>query len=243
MKPFKVSYSYPLEYPLKVVITKKGLLGFVGWLYQKYATRATWGDIIVTERILEVPTLHEWMGRLFKKPEGSLLEIGHVASHVSLELASMGFDVTAIDLRSYSFKHKKLTSLVGDFLKHDFGSKKFNAIFSLSTIEHFGFSGRYGGHDTPESTEDVEAFKKVSQLLAPGGAAIVTVPFAKEWCPGIWFRVYTRKEIEEKLGRFFVIEESRYYGRKNNEWSAANGSDYPASPHDGVALFLLRKKS
>lgn len=242
MKNFKVSYSYPLEYPLKVVVRERGLLGLVGWFYQKYAARATQKDVVVTERILEVPTMHHWLGRLFPKPEGNLLEIGHVASHVSVELASMGFDMTAIDLRPYRFSHKNLTSHVGDFLKHDFRGQTFDAIFSLSTIEHFGFSARYGGHDTPENAEDEAAFKKISHLLNSGGHAIITVPFARAWCEGIWFRVYTRNEVEGKLRKHFDILESRYYRRENNEWLPSQGSNDPASPHDGVAMFLLRKR-
>ena len=243
MKNFKVSYSYPLEYPIKVVIKRLGLLGLTGWLYQKYATDVEPQDLVITERILEVPTFHEWMGRLFKEPKGhDVLEIGHVASHVSLELASMGYSVTAVDLRDYKFSHPNLTSIVGDFLKQDF-KKQFDCVFSLSTIEHFGFSKRYGGFDDPNNTLDEDAFKKIGTSLKPGGHAIITVPYAKAWCEGIWFKVYTRKTLEEKLSLGMNIVEKRYYRRENNQWlHVENGADDPASPHDGVAMFLLQKK-
>lgn len=243
MKQFKVSYSYPLEYPIKIVIQRLGRLGLVGWLYQKYGADVEPRDVIITERILEVPTLHEWFGKLFPDPRGkSVLEIGHVASHVSLELANMGYAVSAVDLRDYRFQHRNLESHVGDFLKLDF-KKKFDAIFSLSTIEHFGFSKRYGGFDDPNNTQDEDAFKKISDLLVPGGHAVITVPYAKAWCPGIWFKVYTRKTIEEKLGLSLNVLEKRFYRRENNDWiRVENPAEDPSSPHDGVALFLLQKK-
>ena len=193
MKRFKVSYSYPLEHPVKVVIKRLGRRGFLGWLMQRFGAKVSDKDLVISERILELPTLHEWVGKLFPKPEGEILEIGHVASTTSLELASLGFSVTAIDLREYPFSHPNLISIQGDFLKHEFG-KKFDCIFSLSTIEHFGFSKRYGGEDKPEDRSDEEAFKTISELLKPEGRAIVSFPYAKAWVPDIWFRVYTRAD-------------------------------------------------
>src|SRR3989338_9729147 len=113
MKNFKVSYSYPLEHPIKVVINKLNRQGLVGWLFQKYGRNIQQGNLIITERIIELPTLHGWLGKIFSKPEGDILEIGHVASSTSLELASLGFNITGIDLREYPFVHKNLKSFKG----------------------------------------------------------------------------------------------------------------------------------
>jgi SAM-dependent methyltransferase len=189
-----------------------------------------------------VPTLHQWIGKIFENPKGDVLEIGHVASSVSLELANLGFNVTAIDLRLYPFSHPKLKSLQGDFLKENF-TKQFDCIFSLSTIEHFGISKRYGGQDEIDNHLDEDAFSKIAGLLKPSGKAIVSFPYAKSWVPDVWFRVYTRDELKKKLERVFTVEESRFYRRDNNIWTRVtdSGND-PPSPHDGVALFLLSKK-
>ncbi len=243
MKKFKVSYSYPLEHPVKVVIKHVGRQGLLGWLMQRFGAQVEEKDLVISERIIELPTLHEWVGRLFPEPKGEMLEIGHVASTTSLELASLGFKVTAIDLRGYSFSHPNLESIQGDFLKHDF-NKRFDCIFSLSTIEHFGMSKRYGGEDVPDNKLDEEAFKKISELLRSGGHAVVSFPYAKAWVPDIWFRVYTRKDLEFKLSKYFKINESRFYHRDNNVWTRVeNPAKDPASPHDGVALFLLSNRS
>ncbi len=239
MKKFKVSYSYPLEHPIKVVIEKPGKLGLLGWLIQKYGKDVDVKDLVISERIIELPLFHQWVGRIFPKPEGKFLEIGHVASSTSLELASLGFDVAAIDLRDYLFTHRNLKSIKGDFLKHEFNTK-FDCIFSLSTIEHFGFSKRYGVEDNTDNHLDEEAFQKISALLAPEGKVIVSFPYAKAFVSDVWFRVYTRNDLESKLGKYFQIEESRFYRRDNNEWNVVVSRDNdPVSPHDGVAVFLL----
>lgn len=242
MKKFKVSYSYPLEYPIKVVIRRLGRQGLVGWLFQKYGSKVESREIIVTERIIELPLLHQWLGKIFSKLEGNLLEIGHVASSTALELASLGFNMTAIDLRDYPFKHQKLLSIKDDFLKFKF-NKKFNFIYSISTIEHFGFSKRYSGEDNQDNDLDERAFEKIANLLEPDGRVVISMPYAKSWVSGIWFRVYTRKDLEQKLNKYFNLVESRYYKRENNEWFPVSEKNKdPVLPYDGVALFLLSKK-
>jgi len=242
MSKFKVSYSYPLEHPIKVVVERLGLKFIVGWFYQRFGKKVDNEDLVISERIIELPTLHQWIGKISKEPRGEILEIGHVASSTSLELANMGFSVTAIDLRQYPFKHANLESIKGDFLKYNF-NKRFDCIFSLSTIEHFGMSKRYGGEDEPDNNLDEQAFEKISGLLLPDGRAIISVPYAESWVPGIWFRVYTRDDVESKLSKSFRIEESRFYRRDNNEWTLVTPrNNDPISPHDGVALFLLRGK-
>jgi len=242
IRNFKASYPYPLEYPIKAVIKKVGRKGLVAWVYQKFSLPVSQRDLIISERILEFPIAHQWLGQSFSNPNvTNILEIGHVASSFSLELASIGYRVTAIDLRDYTFTHPNLVSLKGDFLKHDFGHK-FDGIVSLSVIEHFGFSQRYGGADEPNNDYDVQAFAKIADSLAEGGCAIISVPYAKSFCEGIWYRVYTRDDIEGKLGQFFFIKEKRYYVRKNNQWKLADENNGPEKPYDGVAIFKLNKK-
>lgn len=104
-------------------------------------------------------------------------------------------------------------------------------------------SKRYGGEDLPDNTLDEDAFKKISELLKPEGRAIVSFPYAKAWVPDVWFRVYTRKDLESKLSKYFKINESRFYRRDNNVWTRVESpASDPDSSHDGVALFLLSLK-
>ena len=241
-KKFKVSYSYPMGHPVKVVIERYGRQGLLGWLYQKYASQIKPGQILISERIVELSLVHQWFGKIFDVPKGEVLEIGHVASTVSLELASLGFQVTGIDLRQYPFQHTNLQSVSDDFLSYEF-NKKFDCIYSLSTIEHFGFNKRYGVDDHATNSLDEQAFSKIAKLLKSNGHAIISVPYTKIDAPSEWFRIYTRNDLEKKLEKSFLIDEKRFYSRKNNVWTPVlDPSDDPVSAQDGVALFLLSSK-
>ncbi|MGB3921695.1 MAG: hypothetical protein WBL19_00215 [Minisyncoccia bacterium] len=59
MKKFKVSYSYPLEHPVKVVIRRLGRQGLLGWLMQRFGTAVNERDLVISERIIELPTFNQ----------------------------------------------------------------------------------------------------------------------------------------------------------------------------------------
>jgi hypothetical protein len=241
-KKFKVSYPYPLGHPIKVVVRRYNMRGLLGWLFQKYASTVKPEEILVSERIVELPLLHQWLGS--NKVEGKILEVGHAASSVALELASLGHSVTGIDLRSYLFTHANLTSFTDDFLIHDFQNDKFDFIYSLSVIEHFGFTQRYDGKKDVDNQLDEEAFCKMSKLLNQSGRVVISVPYAREQGPSTWFRLYTRDDLNKKLNKHFSIVDQKFYVRKNSQWNQVTDPlDDPDSARDGVAMFLLSIKN
>lgn len=240
---FKVSYAYPLGYPIKVVSREFGIRGFLGWLFQKYALPTKTEEVLISERIVELPLTHQWFGRSFGNSKVEILEIGHVASSMSLELASLGHSVVGIDLRSYPFEHPNLESLMGDFLKYDF-KKSFDFIYSLSTIEHFGFTKRYDNKEDIDNHLDEEAFTKIASLLKDSGRAIISVPYAQKISPNTWFRIYTRQDLRARLEKHFKILSSQFYQRRDNHWTESlDTSSDPISARDGVAIFLLSKRT
>lgn len=242
IKNFKVSYPYPLEYPIKVVVDNFNIRAMVGWLYQKFSLPIAEKELQISERIVELPLTHSWLGRIFDTGNrGRILEIGHVASQLSLELASLGHQVEAIDLRPYPFFHDNLKNHQGDFLKVNLLGG-FDVIISLSVIEHFGFSSRYGGSDDLENDLDQLAFEKIAGLLKTEGQAIISVPYARQVVIGGWYRSYTREKIEQKLSRYFIFNEKKYYARNHQQWVEVDNSNDPKKTSDGVALFLLQKK-
>lgn len=242
-KEFKVSYAYPLGYPIKAVIRTFGVRGLLGWLFQRYAGTATKEEILISERIIELPLVHQWFSKSFQEESTmEVLEIGHVASSVSLELASLGHSVTGIDLRFYPFSHPNLTSLTGDFLEYDF-PKPFDFIYSLSTIEHFGFTKRYDDKEDVDNSLDEVAFAKIAKLLKPYGRAVISVPYERLPAPPTWFRIYTREALALKLEKHFSILEAKFYKRHLNQWSESLSLDQdPDSARDGAAIFLLAPK-
>lgn len=59
--------------------------------------------IEISERIIEVPLVFYLMHRNVKR----ILDIGCVENILSIQLASLGYKVTDIDMRNYRFRHDK----------------------------------------------------------------------------------------------------------------------------------------
>jgi 2-polyprenyl-3-methyl-5-hydroxy-6-metoxy-1,4-benzoquinol methylase len=237
---FEVSFPYFLEYPVRVVIKKIGILGFLGWFLQKYGKRMIKREnLSISERIIEIPSVFMLLSSACR-PGANILEIGHVNSSLALELSSLGYKVTAIDLRDYPFSHPNLKSIKADFFDFNFDSK-FDCIIAISTIEHFGQNKRYGGQNDNTNNLDRKALEKIDSLLKESGKFIVSTPFASSE-KDFWYKVYTKDLLRDLIYEFFKIESAKFYIRKNNIWSES-ANESPDSPEDGVAIFLLSKRA
>lgn len=130
----------------------------------------------ITERIVELPYV---MGALSDLPAGSrILDIGCAESTLSLTLASLGYDVTALDPRGYPFIHPNLTVLrrrLDELVPGD--QPPYDAIVSLSAIEHFGLAS-YDG-DIAVKGADREAVERCGELLTPEGRFVITAPYGR----------------------------------------------------------------
>lgn len=243
MRKFSVSFPYRLGYPIQVAIHKLGILGLVGWLYQKFSRRGLQAeDIQVSERIVEMPSVHRLLGQC-TRPPATILEIGHVNSALALELASLGYRVTGIDLRRYPFTHPNLVSVQGDFLQQDWGGQQFQAVVMVSTLEHLGFNRRYGGSEEADRGLDRLALAKIGRLLTADGCFILTVPYARAECADTWFKTYTRATLVALLMQDFTICSEDYFVRQQGQWRpAADLQTDPEYPYNGVAIFCLKKK-
>ncbi len=130
----------------------------------------------VTERIVELPYV---MGALADLPSGSrILDVGCAESTLALTLASLGHRVTALDPRGYPFVHPNLTVVprrLDELAPGD--AEPYDAIVSLSAIEHFGIAS-YDG-DVAADDADRQAVVRAGELLRPDGRLVLTAPFGR----------------------------------------------------------------
>src|SRR5437763_9260591 len=110
------------------------------------------GDVAVSqvnERAVEVAYV---LRALAAVPSGaSVLDVGATESLLSLSLASLGYNVTALDPRPYPLSHPQLEVVVAEVQRWE-PNRTFDAGVCLSTIEHIGL-GAYGEEKDDERAD------------------------------------------------------------------------------------------
>lgn len=102
--------------------------------------------------------------------------MGCYGNIIPLQLASLGYEVYAIDVQKYYAKHPNLNVIQGDITQTSFPDDFFDVITAVSTIEHIGLT-RYG--DPAYKDGDKKAMAEIFRILKVGGRVIMTVPFGE----------------------------------------------------------------
>ena len=181
----------------------------------------------VNERIVELPFAFSALTDL--APGASVLDVGACESTLALSLASLGYQVTALDVRPYRFEHPNLTTVAEPVEQWSGPSAPFEAVLAISTIEHFGL-GAYG---EPRSTErlDLVAMQRFRKWLRPGGHLVLTVPFGVAQTDDLQ-RTYDDAGLDELLDGWDVRQRLVFEQTDAHTWVPATGE----SPRRGVAL-------
>ncbi|MCL6622775.1 MAG: class I SAM-dependent methyltransferase [Syntrophobacterales bacterium] len=173
------------------------------------------------------------------------MDIGSASSYIPVELAKQGHQVVAVDIRPYPLTHKNLTFISGDITASHFGFDllPFDVITCVSTLEHIGV-GYYGGNR--EAAGDQLAVATMHRLLKPGGALLLTVPFAATFSQDNFQRIYDFAQIGRLFETGWRLREERFHipkGKKN--WIIANREEvlkrHPEYPESNNAAFWLEK--
>lgn len=122
---------------------------------------------------------------------GQLLDIGGGPdSPVATIAAGLGWEVTSIDLLPSPLEFAGARFVRADFTRWQSGGKRFDRILFVSSLEHFGLSGRYTSRE--DEAMDRDAFLRATGMLAPGGKILMTVPFGEAAVIRPFHRVYDR---------------------------------------------------
>ncbi len=195
----------------------------------------------------EVNTLDYRLGYLFEEPDnmpwvyktmdrdlrdslkrynikdGTFLDIGTGTGHQAVELANIGFEVTATDLVPIAYEKAKNSTVNVEFLQDDILNtslqKSFDYIFDRGCFHSFGASDRqvYLG--------------QVSKLLKTEGVLFLKC-FGKESTSEYGPAAFSEEELLKLFGEHFEIQEVKHtiYERDNVKDTAAN------------AIFAVMKK-
>lgn len=231
------NFNPPFRYVLK---NKRNILDRLDALVCPNKTLDKY-QLFVTERILELPFVFRVLDC---KPHNRVLEFGCSNSRLCIELASIGLQVTGVDLRPHPLTHPNFTFRQGDFFLQTFSEAPFDATIAISAVEHVGL-GVYGENKRTDGSDRqiIEAFL---ELLRPGGQLILTVPFGA-WNINNFCRIYDNQALTALL-RGYNIDFIEYYRRFDyNTWlptTATELSQHHWSPigagAEGVALISAR---
>ncbi len=165
----------------------------------------------INERVAEIPFVFAAMGAL---PQGSrILDVGSTESTVSISLASLGYRVTAVDPRPYPLEHENLTIHIGA-METFTDEIPYDAAILLSSIEHFGL----GAYDLPvNENADLEAIRRVRDLVRPGGMLILTTPYGDAATTELE-RTYSPEQLDALLEGWTVVERTYLTQVSATEW-------------------------
>jgi len=183
----------------------------------------------VNERIVEIP----FVFRNLTLPLGSrILDFGCHRSKLAIELASLGYPTTGLDLLPYKYAHPNFNFVRGNLLDRPFDHDSFDAVIAVSAVEHSGL-GFYG--DTCRHDADQNVVDEFYRILKPNGLLLITLPFGAAFCDD-FTRVYEPHTLSKLLAKFQILN-SEYYlqDESKSNWS-------PASPNDIVHTLKTRSR-
>ena len=150
------------------------------------------------------------------------MDIGCCQSRLSIELASLGYDVYGVDFNEYPFSHPNFHFVKADIMKLPFPNNFFDCIISISTIEHIG----YGVYNDPIcENADKKAISEMKRVLMPKGHILITVPYGDKPWPksSYWYNKcswYNNESLEETL-KGLRVEKREYFIKKGDSWVPA----------------------
>jgi len=197
-----------------------------------------------SDRYIEYP----FVIKNLPKPPAKILDVGCAGSYFPLLLAGFGYEVWGTDLREYAIINKikfdNFSFVKGDIRRTTFADNYFDAVTTISTIEHIGISGRYGEKEDLDG--DRKAMEEMRRISKPAGIIILTIPFGKAKIIRPFSRIYDEALINQLVQGFEIIKEEYYYQDSGDDWIRCAKNDVflvDATPDRyPLCLLLLKNK-
>ena len=183
------------------------------------------------ERIVELPYVYRALGRT--TPGVSVLDVGAAESTLAFSLASLGYEVTALDIRGYPLEHPRLRTVTGDILDWK-PEHRFDVVLCVSTLEHIGLEVYDADPAGDGNGADNRALDRIRELTNPGGMLILTVPFGAASADETQ-RSYDRPTLEALLAEWEIVDLTVVRQHDELTWDA-DGDEPGAEGTRKVAL-------
>ncbi len=196
---------------------------------------------LLNSRLIEYPFILEKLSGI---PPGKISDIGCTdnANFVAPTLATWGWQVWGIDIREWRYTHPNFHFVAGDLSKKtDFTDGFFDYVLSISSIEHFGLTGRYGVKEK-DPDADFKAVNEVRRVLKPGGRFLLTIPYGKGGIVRPATRIYDRERLQRLISGWTPVDERYWYLDRSGQWQQVSEEVAGQTPTVGgtcVALLEL----
>ena len=217
--------------------------GFVAqahlWLNQGIATTHRLGgvDLVgINERVIEVPYVLQALGEL--NAPSRIFDLGSLESLLPLQLAALGHLVTALDLHPYPFPHPGIESVACPIQDWPDPRDSFDAVISLSALEHMGLES-YGQGERAERL-DCDTMRRFQRWLRPGGLLLFTAPYGSWYVDGFQ-RIYDNIHLAELLEGFRVLDRRYAIRSAGIHWTVCSEPPDPTVADGQVNAVVLLK--
>jgi len=189
------------------------------------------------ERVVEYP----WV--LAQRPRGRVLDAGSALNHAHVLdrflPATSALHVVTLAPEPVSFPERGVTYVYADLRDLPFPDDSFDAVVSISTLEHVGMDNSRYGAATPTGKDPRAALRaavgELRRVLAPGGMFLVTAPYGRPEDHG-WFRQFGPEDVDELVGLLGATDPRvAVYAHSSRGWrlsslAAAANERYHALP-------------
>lgn len=208
---------------------KAKIKNFVEIIYKLIKLKSN--TFYITSRIVEIPFLYK---NLNFDNIHKILDLGCVGSKISLQLASLGYEVVGVDIRPNPLKHQNIKFIQGNFINVNLQPESFDCVICISTIEHIGLPAY---NVKPFENGDKKAIKKIFYLLKKSGQLILTVPYGRNVIDK-FERNYNFQTLN-KLIKDFKINDFKIYEKVKNDWILSKD---PSNELEKVACVACTKE-
>ncbi|MBU1967065.1 class I SAM-dependent methyltransferase [Patescibacteria group bacterium] len=236
-RPFPITAPIAYQLTTTPLAQLMGIKPFSSIMYVTPAWRKKFSQLDINERVIENPFIFQHLPKSINK---KILDVGCCETILPIQLASLGFNVTGIDMRPYELTHPNFSFKKEDICQTQLKPNQFDVITCISTLEHIGLDTIYGKSDTKSS--DKKALQKMLALLKPKGRLLLTVPVAKKYVQTDFMQIYTTQKLHSLLKDFKITQENYYIpSSSRSQWSPCLADHLPLPPNFGVITMVAVK--